>query len=63
VAAAFLRFARVPFWLHEGGRASLIGDLRFDRSSALEFAELLLVPEPPCPRNVPPWLPPLGVDP
>jgi inner membrane protein len=63
VAAAFLRFARVPFWLEEAGRTALIGDLRFDRSSAIEFAELPLVPDPPCPRNVPPWLPPLDVEP
>jgi inner membrane protein len=59
VARAFLRFARVPFWLEDGGRATLIGDLRFDRSSAVEFAELLLSRDAPCPRFVPPWQPPL----
>ncbi len=63
VAAAFLRFARVPFWLARDGRTELIGDLRFDRSSAVEFAELPLVPNAPCPRNVPPWLPPLELEP
>jgi inner membrane protein len=62
VARAFLRFARVPFWIWEGDRATLIGDLRFDRSSAVEFAELVLVPEAPCPRHEPPWIPPLSID-
>ncbi len=61
VAGAFLRFSRVPFWLQEKGEATLIGDLRFDRSSALEFAELLLAPDAPCPRFVPPWSPPLAL--
>jgi hypothetical protein len=60
IARAFLRFARVPFWLRDGERFTLVGDLRFDRSSAVEFAELPLVPDAPCPRFVPPWLPPLG---
>lgn len=59
VAAAFLRFARIPFWAHDGRRATLIGDLRYDRSRAIDFAELELVPDAPCPGNVPPWLPPL----
>jgi inner membrane protein len=62
VARAFLRFARVPFWIQRGERASLIGDLRFDRSSAIEFAELPLVPDAPCPRHEPPWLPPVSID-
>jgi inner membrane protein len=60
VARAFLRFARVPFWLRSDGRFTLVGDLRFDRSSAVEFAELPLAPDAPCPRFEPPWLPPLG---
>jgi hypothetical protein len=59
-ARAFLRFARVPFWLREDARFTLVGDMRFDRSSAVEFAELPLVPGAPCPRFEPPWLPPLG---
>lgn len=62
VARAFLRFARVPFWIQRGERATLIGDLRFDRSSAIEFAELPLVLDAPCPRHEPPWLPPLAID-
>lgn len=59
VARAFLRFARVPFWIRGGGRFTLVGDLRFDRSSAVEFAELPLALDAPCPRFEPPWLPPL----
>jgi hypothetical protein len=59
VARAFLRFARVPFWIDEDSRPTLIGDLRFDRSSAVEFSELVLTPDAPCPRFEPPWLPPL----
>jgi len=61
VARAFLRFARVPFWIAEDSRPTLIGDLRFDRSSAVEFSELLLAPDAPCPRFEPSWLPPLDV--
>lgn len=60
VARAFSRFARVPFWVQRGARETVIGDLRFDRSSALEFTELLLAPDAPCPRFVPPWLPPFA---
>jgi inner membrane protein len=63
VASAYLRFARVPFWIEGDGRATLVGDLRFDRSSALEFAELMLPPDAPCPRFVPPWRPPLSLAP
>jgi inner membrane protein len=60
VARAFLRFARVPFWLRSSERFTLVGDLRFDRSSAVEFAEQPLALDAPCPRFEPPWLPPLG---
>ena len=59
VASAFLRFARVPFWIQGSGPAQLIGDLRFDRSPAVEFAELPLERGARCPRFVPPWKPPL----
>jgi hypothetical protein len=59
VGAAFLRFARLPFWITEHGRASLIGDFRYDRSPAIEFAEMELYPDAPCPRFEPPWEPPL----
>ncbi len=63
VARAFLRFARFPFWIRQDGRATLIGDLRYDRSRAIDFAELPLVSDPPCPRFVPPWQPPLPLEP
>ncbi len=59
VAAAFLRFARIPYWIRRGERSAVIGDLRFDRSKAIEFAELVLTPGAPCPRFEPPWSPPL----
>ena len=57
--AAFLRFARVPFWLPTAGGDLLLGDLRFDRDRELGFAEL----EAPtgnarCPGFVPDWRPP-----
>ena len=60
VAAAALRFMRVPFWIAADGDAFVLGDLRFDRAPGLEFAELL-VPRAPatCPRHVPPWTPPM----
>jgi inner membrane protein len=54
-ARAFLRFARAPFWTSE--RPRVIGDLRFDRSPKLEFAEIRLE-DGPCPPHVPPWAPP-----
>ena len=56
--AAFLHFARVPFWRSDGA-ALLIGDLRFDRDPDLDFDELLLRPGvTACPPWVPPWRPP-----
>jgi inner membrane protein len=56
--AGFLRYARAPFWTGPVERL-IVGDLRFDRSRAIEFTEFV-VPEPDtdCPRNVPPWTPP-----
>jgi inner membrane protein len=59
VAHAFLRFARVPFWIAEGERVQLLGDLRYDRDEENEFAELQLEPGAPCPRFTPPWRQPL----
>ncbi len=59
VAAAFLRFARVPFWIRSGQRTTLIGDLRYDRSPDIDFAELELRPDAKCPAFEPPWRPPL----
>jgi inner membrane protein len=63
VARAFLRFARVPFWIRQHGRSSLIGDLRYDRSRTIDFAEIPLASDVPCPRFVPPWRPPLPLEP
>jgi inner membrane protein len=59
VAAAFLRYARVPYWLTRDDRPLIIGDLRFDHSARLDFTDLELSPEQACPRFVPPWQPPL----
>lgn len=57
-AAAFLRFARVPFWVMKD-EALILGDVRYDRGEGLDFAELILPPQDTeCPRNVPPWVPP-----
>jgi inner membrane protein len=57
-AAAFMRFARVP-WAMQRDDRWLVGDLRYDREPGLGFAELEL-PEGSarCPRHVPPWIPP-----
>jgi inner membrane protein len=59
VAAAFLRFARVPFWIRSGKRTTLIGDLRYDRSPDVDFAEIELHEDAECPAFEPPWRPPL----
>jgi inner membrane protein len=57
--AAFLRFARIPFWLRLDSGALVVGDLRFDRSTQIEFAEMELPAKVgACPPNVPPWQPP-----
>ena len=58
-ARAFLRFARIPFWLQQPHGTLLLGDLRFDRSPAEEFAEIELTGQSPCPPYIPPWQPPL----
>lgn len=58
VFAGLLRFARAPYWMHEGDRL-IAGDLRYDRGSDLGFAELELDRVPArCPRFVPSWIPP-----
>lgn len=50
---AFLRFARAPFIAGERG---VVGDLRFDRASEVEFTELELPgPSSACPDWVPGW--------
>ncbi|HVW25606.1 MAG TPA: metal-dependent hydrolase [Polyangiaceae bacterium] len=55
-AAAFLRYSRAPFWVDASG--SVMGDLRFDRSRALDFAKVTLSESAACPPHVPPWTPP-----
>jgi hypothetical protein len=54
-AAAMLRFVRVPFWTRRGAK-TVLGDLRYDRDPALEFAEREL--NGSCPNAQAPWLPP-----
>jgi inner membrane protein len=58
-AQTYLRFARAPFWKRPAPGQLIMGDVRFDRSDRIDFAELELS-EPPaeCPRLVPGWLPP-----
>ncbi len=59
--AAYLRWSRAPFFasIVAGDGAFVTGDLRYDRSPDIEFAELRMpaVVEQ-CPRWVPPWRPP-----
>jgi inner membrane protein len=55
--AAFLRYARVPFWI-DSAQKTVMGDLRYDRNPRLEFAELEASKGAPCPRWLPNWTPP-----
>jgi inner membrane protein len=57
VASAFLRFARVPYWMRVRNEV-VIGDLRYDRNPGLDFADIALAADAQCPRAVPPWTPP-----
>jgi inner membrane protein len=61
VAAAFLRFSRVPYWT-KAERGYVVGDLRYDRNPGLDFADIPLAPpgssDEKCPAAVPPWTPP-----
>jgi inner membrane protein len=56
-AHALLRFARAPFW-RTVGSSRVLGDVRYDRDEALDFAEIELNGSGECPRAIPPWLPP-----
>lgn len=57
--AAYLRFARAPFWVDRPGIGLTLGDVRFDREPGLGFAEIVAERAPrTCPRFVPPWQPP-----
>lgn len=61
--AAFLQFARAPFWAPRPGGAMVFGDLRFDRGESLGFSEFVdtLGPEDDCADLVVPgWTPPVA---
>jgi inner membrane protein len=64
-AAAFLRYARAPYWtdlVGVSGTPLVVGDLRYDRNPGLDFADIVVAhggePDLPCPAAVPPWTPP-----
>lgn len=50
----FLSFARFPFWL-PSEEGLIAGDLRYDRSPALEFTEFKFSKEDECFVGIPPW--------
>jgi hypothetical protein len=65
------RFARAPYagTLARGAPGApgantarsargVVGDLRYDRSPGLDFSDLPLDRAAPCPKRVPPWIPP-----
>jgi inner membrane protein len=57
--AAFLRFARAPYWLPVEQGRRIVGDLRYDRAPELDFADVALSDQPTrCPPHVPRWQPP-----
>ncbi len=56
--AAWLRFARVPFWREASDSRWLVGDVRFDRDPDLDFDEFYVAAAPVCPPWTPPWTPP-----
>ncbi len=65
---AFLRFARAPYagtLARDAPGANtapsapgVVGDLRYDGSPGLDFSDLPLDRAAPCPKRVPPWIPP-----
>ncbi|MBK7581998.1 MAG: metal-dependent hydrolase [Myxococcales bacterium] len=57
--SAFLRFARLPYWVERPGTGLVVGDVRFDREPGLGFAEFVVSqPGADCPKFLPPWTPP-----
>lgn len=59
VAAAVLRFARVPVWTRLDSATVRLGDLRYDRGTGAGLAEFDVPLRPArCPEGVPPWVPP-----
>jgi inner membrane protein len=60
-ARAYLRWARLPFWFEARPGELFLGDIRYDRSQGLDFAETVgTSPPDTCPKRVPPWTPPRG---
>lgn len=58
-AAAFLRFARVPYWTTPAEGHLILGDLRFDRNPGLDFSDVRIEARPvTCPKAIPGWRPP-----
>jgi inner membrane protein len=59
--AAFLQFSRNPFWVRETRPAHgwIVGDLRFDRKSELEFSEIDDSRTWSCPSMAVRWEPPV----
>jgi inner membrane protein len=55
--SAFLQFARVPLVARVGAEI-VAGDGRFRMGVKRSFSEFTLRPDHPCPRNLPPWIPP-----
>lgn len=55
--AAFLKFARIPFWKWKNDPSQILfGDLRFDREESLGFAKFEdTVNSVSCPSHVPSW--------
>jgi inner membrane protein len=57
VFAALLRFARAPFWAKDPALGRVAGDVRYDRSSGLDFSDTAL-DGVGCPGHLPPWTAP-----
>lgn len=53
---AFLQFAQTPYWQIDSQQILTFGELRFDRSPKLEFAEFQTgLNSPACPQRLPGW--------
>jgi inner membrane protein len=57
VFSALLRFARAPFWTRDEALGRVAGDVRYDRSSGLDFSDTVL-DGIGCPTHLPSWTPP-----
>ncbi len=57
-AAAFMKFARAPWWSRSAA-AWRLGDLRYDREPGASFGEIDISDATAvCPAHLPPWRPP-----